>query len=272
MLLHTSTETANDMKKVLFVCTANSARSQMAEVLLRQLAGDQFEVFSAGTEPGDIDPRTLEALQKFGLDTAGLTSKSIASLEHQHFDFVITLCDKAHRECSAWPGSGVVMAWDFPDPKVSNDPRAFSQTLQELSERIRLFVQVNRKEVKSEVKTLQPLEFYKSLADETRLLSLLLIEHEGELCVCELMEALDLSQPKISRHLSQLRKSGLLLDRRQGQWVFYRMHPLLNDWMHSILRDTLDHSPQLLKQPLQRLHKMNSRPSQGGNACEKETA
>nr|WP_281363073.1 MULTISPECIES: metalloregulator ArsR/SmtB family transcription factor [Neptunomonas] len=108
---------------------------------------------------------------------------------------------------------------------------------------------------------MQPLDFYKSLADETRLLSLLLIEQEGELCVCELMEALDLPQPKISRHLSQLRKIGLLLDRRQGQWVFYRIHPLLDDWMRDILRTTREHSSQLLETPERRLNSMNSRPS-----------
>jgi len=258
------------MKRVLFVCTANSARSQMAEALLRHFAGDQFEVFSAGTSPSEVDPRTIAALKGFGLDAEGLESKSIESLADQSFDFVITLCDKAHQECRHWPGSGVVMAWDFPDPKASNDPKAFTHSLQELSERIRLFVLVNSKKVNSQIKTVQPLEFYKSLADETRLLSLLLIEQEGELCVCELMEALQQSQPKISRHLSQLRQVGLLLDRRQGQWVFYRLHPLLNDWMRNILRDTLEHCPQLLEQPLSRLHGMSARPSQGGSLCEKE--
>ncbi|WP_338128112.1 metalloregulator ArsR/SmtB family transcription factor [Neptunomonas phycophila] len=249
------------MKRVLFVCTANSARSQIAEALLRHFAGDQFEVCSAGTEPSEIDPRTLEVLQNFGLKTKDLKSKSIESLENQHFDFVISLCDKAHRECRHWPGNGVVMAWDFPDPKASSDPRAFGLTLQELSERIRLFILVNSKHISSEIKPLQPLDFYKSLADETRLLSLLLIEQEGELCVCELMEALDLPQPKISRHLSQLRKIGLLLDRRQGQWVFYRIHPLLHDWMRDILRTTREHSSQLLETPERRLNSMNSRPS-----------
>lgn len=253
--------------RVLFLCSANSARSQMSEVLLRHFGGDDFEVFSAGTEPSEVDPRTLEALQVFGFEAQGLVSKSIDSLGDQHFDYVISLCDKAHRECRVWPGSGVVMAWDFPDPKASSDPKAFARTLQEISERVRLFVLVNSKDVNSEVKVLQPLEFYKSLADETRLLSLLLIEREGELCVCELMAALDLPQPKISRHLSQLRKAGLLLDRRQGQWVFYRLHPLLHDWMRDVLRQTREHSMSLLRLPLQRLEAMIDRPSKGGNGC-----
>lgn len=255
------------MKRVLFVCTANSARSQMAEALLRHMAGDQFEVFSAGTHPEAVDPRTLEALREFGLPTDQLVSKSVASLGDQHFDYVISLCDKAHRECKYWPGSGVVMAWDFPDPKASADPRAFVRTLQEISERIRLFVLVNSKEVNSTVKAVQPLEFYKALADETRLLSLLLIEQVGELCVCELMEALALPQPKISRHLSQLRKVGLLLDRRQGQWVFYRIHPLLHDWMRDVLHQTATQCPELLRQPLARLQEMNSRPGEQGGIC-----
>lgn len=111
------------MKRVLFVCTANSARSQMAEALLRHMAGDQFEVFSAGTHPEAVDPRTLEALREFGLPTDQLVSKSVASLGDQHFDYVISLCDKAHLECKYWPGSGVVMAWDFPDPRASTGPQ-----------------------------------------------------------------------------------------------------------------------------------------------------
>lgn len=253
--------------RVLFLCSANSARSQMAEVLLRHFAGDRYEVFSAGTQPSEVDPRTLQALKGFGLEARGLVAKSIESLGDQYFDYVISLCDKAHQECSHWPGRGVVMAWDFSDPKASPDPKAFVRTLQELSERIRLFVLVNSKDTGSGFKAPQPLEFYKSLADETRLLSLLLIEQEGELCVCELMAALDMAQPKISRHLGQLRKAGLLLDRRQGQWVFYRTHPLLHDWMRDVLTNTREHNPQLVQTPLARLAAMTSRPGKGGNAC-----
>ena len=257
-----------DMKpRVLFLCSANSARSQMAEVLLRHFGGERFDAFSAGTEPSEVDPRTLEALKSFGLAAQGLVSKSIETFCGQHFDYVISLCDKAHRECRHWPGSGVVLAWDFPDPKASNDPKAFERTLQEISERVRLFLLVNSKEVSSEVSVLQPLAFYKALADETRLLSLLLIEQEGELCVCELMAALDLPQPKISRHLRQLRKAGLLLDRRRGQWVFYRLHPLLHDWMRDVLRQTRTHAPGTLQRPLARLKAMGDRPGRGGNAC-----
>lgn len=86
---------------------------------------------------------------------------------------------------------------------------------------------------------LSPLVFYKALADDTRLKSLLLISQQQELCVCELMSALALSQPKISRHLAQLRKANILQDRRSGQWVFYSLHPQLPAWAHTVLRQTL---------------------------------
>ncbi|GGY57520.1 transcriptional regulator [Bacterioplanes sanyensis] len=88
-----------------------------------------------------------------------------------------------------------------------------------------------------------PLVFYKALADDTRLQSLLLISEQGELCVCDLMAALQQSQPKISRHLAQLRKSGILLDRRQGQWVYYSLHPQLPDWARQVLALTAEQNP-----------------------------
>lgn len=255
------------MKRVLFLCSANSARSIMAEALLRHHAGDQFEVHSAGTEPEHLDPSALAAIQAFGLPEHDLYAKHVKDFQDQHFDYVISLCEKAHQDCRHWPHTGVTMAWDFPDPKASTDPKAFARTLQEISDRIRLFIMVNEKSASSEIKPLQAVDFYKLLADETRLFSLLLIMHEQELCVCELMEALDQLQPKISRHLSQLRKAGLLLDRRQGQWVFYRLHPLLHDWMRDVLYQTGQHSAHLLKQPLTRLQAMPNRPSKGGTAC-----
>lgn len=246
--------------RVLFLCTANSARSQMAEALLKKHGNDLFEVFSAGTAPEDVDPRTLLALDAFGLPSAGLTSKSVTDLQDQHFDYVISLCDKAHQECKTWPGSGVVMAWDFSDPKTSDQPGAFNKTLQEINERIRLFVLVNSKAAPA-TECLSPVKFYKCLADELRLKSLLLIQQEEELCVCELMAAFAEPQPKISRHLSQLRKCGLLIDRRQGQRVFYRLHPQLDSWMLTVLHKTRGSTADLLAVSQARLFAMEARPA-----------
>ena len=237
--------------KVLFLCTGNSVRSQMAEAVLRHQAVEGIEVFSAGTAPQAIDPRTLSALADAGVSTAGLSSKPVEDFADQHFDYVITLCDKAHNACQQWPGAGVVMAWDFPDPKASDQPQAFAHTLQEVSERIRLFLLVNSKTVSTP--PLSPVDFFKALADDTRLLSMLLITERGERCVCDLMEALNESQPKISRHLAQLRKRGILQDRRQGQWVYYQLHPALPEWAHDILKVTLSNNANYLKSRLEEL-------------------
>ncbi|RXJ70620.1 transcriptional regulator [Veronia nyctiphanis] len=107
---------------------------------------------------------------------------------------------------------------------------------------------------------MSPVSFFKCLADETRLLCLLLIKSQDELCVCELIEGLTLSQPKISRHLAQLRQCGLLLDRRQGQWVFYRINPELPDWCLSVLDKTFTDNRELIDAPMARLDAMCSRP------------
>lgn len=109
--------------------------------------------------------------------------------------------------------------------------------------------------------------FYKALADDTRLRSLLLVTQYNELCVCELMAALNETQPKISRHLAQLRKSGVLCGRRQGQWVFYRLHPNLPDWAKNVLKTTLDHQILWLKDNVNQLETMGGRPRRTGTCC-----
>ncbi|MCV2402984.1 metalloregulator ArsR/SmtB family transcription factor [Marinomonas sp. C2222] len=107
---------------------------------------------------------------------------------------------------------------------------------------------------------MNPTIFFKALADETRLRCLLLITHSDELCVCELMAALEEAQPKVSRHLAQLRKSGLLVDRRQGQWVYYRLHPDLPSWANTTLQETLEAQISWLEQNLTQLERMKNRP------------
>ncbi|VVN40589.1 Arsenic resistance transcriptional regulator ArsR2 [Pseudomonas fluorescens] len=114
---------------------------------------------------------------------------------------------------------------------------------------------------------LTPPELFKSLADETRARATLLIASYGELCVCELMCALDDSQPKISRHLAQLRSNGLLLDRRQGQWVYYRLNPDLPAWVLDILQVTLRANVDWLQSNAARLQGMESRPVRDVACC-----
>ncbi len=105
-----------------------------------------------------------------------------------------------------------------------------------------------------------PTTLFKCLAYDTRAKISLLVVSQGELCVCELTAALDLSQPKISRHLALLRSAGLLLDRRQGQWVYYRVNPDLPAWVAAVLKEVVDANQQWLETEAKRLCGMSDRP------------
>ena len=102
--------------RVLFICTGNTARSQMAQVLLEQRAPDRFEVVSAGLEPGEVNPLTIVALQEAGLPVDHLRSKGIKPLIAQHFHYVITVCDRAEASCPVFPNARYRLAWPFEDP------------------------------------------------------------------------------------------------------------------------------------------------------------
>ncbi len=261
-------------QKVLFLCTGNSARSQMAEALLRHKAGDSYDVFSAGTHPEGVDERTVEALTKFGIATQDLTSKSIATFEDQVFDFVITLCDKANSECRSYPNAGKQLAWDFADPKERSGSNPFSVTLSELNNRLSMFLLVEEKQnnTKDEgikeltdnnthVDDFDPISFYKSLTDDIRLKTLMLAHYHGELCVCELMEAMDEdSQPKVSRNLAVLKKAKVITDRKHGKWVFYKINPEIPLWAKSVIAQTTENNIALINKELQRLAQMQNRP------------
>jgi len=106
-------------ERVLFLCTHNSARSQMAEGLLRQMAGDRFDVRSAGTEATAVQPLAIEAMRELGIDISGHTSKALDVFYGQPFDFVITVCDRAKESCPLFPGRGERIHWSFDDPAAA---------------------------------------------------------------------------------------------------------------------------------------------------------
>src|ERR1041385_575638 len=103
-----------DKKRVLFLCTGNSARSQMAEGLLRKMAGNSFDVFSAGTHPKGLHPYSVEVMKELGIDISGQTSKDVAIYTGQTFDYVITVCDRAKHQCPIFPGAEPIH-WGFED-------------------------------------------------------------------------------------------------------------------------------------------------------------
>jgi arsenate reductase len=106
-------------KRVLILCTGNSARSQMAEGLLRHDAGEQFEVESAGTKPGVVRPEAIAAMRELGIDISGQRSKHVDEFKGQHFDVVITVCDNAKESCPVFFGAAKRLHHSFEDPAAA---------------------------------------------------------------------------------------------------------------------------------------------------------
>ena len=135
------------MQKVLILCTANSARSQMAEGLLRHIAGDRFEVFSAGTLETYVRPQAVEAMAEIGIDISAQYSKSQDQFLGQAFDYVITVCDNAREHCPLFPGKAERIHWSIDDPAFAgrNEEErlnAFRHARNDLAERLKNFVQL----------------------------------------------------------------------------------------------------------------------------------
>ena len=127
--------------KVLFLCTHNSARSQMAEGLLRHLAGNHFEVMSAGTEATHVRPLAIRAMNELGIDISGQESKTLDGYLADTFDYVITVCDDANEACPVFPGAKRRLHWSFEDPAQARGSeeerlRVFQSVRDEIRERI----------------------------------------------------------------------------------------------------------------------------------------
>ena len=105
-----------DKLQVLVLCTANSARSQMGEGLLREMAGEKMDVYSAGSEPSVVNPFAIKAMEQVGIDISGHTSKSLDLYLDKEFDYVITVCDNAAANCPYFPGTATRIHWGLQDP------------------------------------------------------------------------------------------------------------------------------------------------------------
>lgn len=109
-----------ETRRVLILCTGNSARSQMAEGLLRSLSENRFEVYSAGTHPSVVNPLAVEAMSERGIDISRQRSKSVDEFKEQEFDYVITVCDHANENCPIFPGQTKRTHWSFDDPAAAS--------------------------------------------------------------------------------------------------------------------------------------------------------
>jgi arsenate reductase len=127
--------------RVLFLCTGNSARSQIAQVLLTQLGGGRFEAASAGTTPAErVNPGALEALAKAGIPWQGQAPRRVDGLESADWDLVVTVCDDARESCPIFPAGPIMVHWGMPDPAAVEDAsarrEAFAETLRALRSKI----------------------------------------------------------------------------------------------------------------------------------------
>lgn len=107
------------MKRALFVCTHNSARSQMAEALLRHFSRGRFEVYSAGTEATAVRPLAIRAMGEFAIDISTQESKTLDRFVDERFDYVITVCDQANESCPVFPNAAHRLHWSIPDPSTA---------------------------------------------------------------------------------------------------------------------------------------------------------
>jgi len=127
--------------RVLFLCTHNSARSQMAEAILRRLGGERVVVFSAGSEPSQVHPQAVQAMAAIGIDISQQQSKHLDTLAGQSFGYIITVCDRVREVCPLFPDDPERIHWSFADPAAVEDgtaqERAFQQTAQQLVTRVR---------------------------------------------------------------------------------------------------------------------------------------
>ena len=117
-----------EAKRVLILCTGNSARSQMAEGLLKSIGGSGYEVFSAGTHPSVVNPLAIEVMRELGIDIADHRSKSVDEFAEEEFDYIITVCDRANENCPVFPGHAKRIHWSFDDPakaEGTDDERSF---------------------------------------------------------------------------------------------------------------------------------------------------
>jgi arsenate reductase len=132
-------------QKVLFLCTGNSCRSQMAEGWLRHLAGDRFEVVSAGTHPVGLNPYAVTVMGEAGVDISNHVSERVDPYLEQRFDYVITVCDNAQEACPVFPGASSKLHWNFDDPAKATGTYeqqliVFRKTRDEVADRIRQFL------------------------------------------------------------------------------------------------------------------------------------
>ncbi|TEW54731.1 metalloregulator ArsR/SmtB family transcription factor [Psychromonas sp. RZ22] len=247
--------------RVLFISANNSMHSQIAEALLRYKSAEYFDIYSADIHPTKIDNDLLQAIVGLGLNTTKLSSWSLTELSRQQFDYVITLSEEITKSDISRFHCQQQLVWNITTSQDKANLSTFITLFDELNSRISMLL-MSKKEAMNTSTTdtkiqIDPISFYKCLTDDIRLKTLILTHYYGELCVCDLMSALqEESQPKVSRNLAVLKKAQILKTRKQGQWVFYRINEQLPLWVKSVIAKTAENNTQQIINPLQQLSKI----------------
>lgn len=133
--------------KILFLCTGNSCRSQMAEGLTRKLLGNEFESYSAGVKKSSVNPYAIKAMEEIGIDISDHTSKEVTELKDINFDYIVTVCDNARETCPLFPGNGKIIHHSFDDPPY------LTKDMENEEEKLKVFRRV-RDEIKTFIRNL----------------------------------------------------------------------------------------------------------------------
>jgi len=223
--------------RLYFLCMQNRCRSQIAEAYAKHYGGPNVIVHSAGLESWEIHPLTVEAMREDGIDISAQSSKPIDMKLFMGANVVVKLCEQLHERCPAVPFGIQNYQWDIPDPMPSNDIAevrkardAIKQKVLELLTNLNV-LHADHGAAVSGVTVEELADLFKLLGDKNRLTIISLLK-ERELCVCELVDILQTSQPNISQHLRKLKDAGLLRESRKGHWVYYSLntedHPRLD--------------------------------------------
>jgi ArsR family transcriptional regulator len=277
---------------VLFVASGNAELSHIAQALLRFKGPEYFAVYGVEAQPDTIAQQVLNAMSLYGLSGDVFESQSLSACADVTLDYVITLCENDEsnandktsasakistndeNRCQHDASAAQQLTWNLPSVKAQLSENPFLSTLEALTSRIAMFVSMavdikfnkpcasKAPSNKLSETTIDPIRFYKCLTDDIRLKTLMLTHYHGELCVCELMYALqEDSQPKVSRNLAVLKKANILSSRKHEQWVFYRMNVAMPAWVTSVIAQTTENNIELIREPLQRLTEMQTRPN-----------
>ncbi|TLS51700.1 metalloregulator ArsR/SmtB family transcription factor [Paenibacillus antri] len=215
--------------RIYFLCMQNRCRSQIAEAYAKHYGGPNIIVQSAGLEGEEVHPLTIEAMKEEGIDLSAHFSKKIDMKTFMGANVVVKLCEQLKERCPVVPFGIQNHQWNIPDPLPSGDIAevrkardAIKLKVLELLSTLNV-LHADHGTAATTASTEEFAELFKLLGDRNRLTIVSLLK-ERELCVCELVELLQTSQPNISQHLRKLKDAGLLHESRKGQWVYYSLN------------------------------------------------